>query len=101
MQFLIDFAPLALIYFILANILAFALCGIDKRRAEKKKYRISEQTLLTLAILGGAIGFFTAMRIFRHKTRKKSFYITVPIFAIIQLAICFLYILMVIPLSIF
>ncbi|MCR5202444.1 MAG: DUF1294 domain-containing protein [Lachnospiraceae bacterium] len=71
------------IYLIAINLLALFMYGIDKRKAKNEKYRISEMALITVAVLGGAIGAFLGMKIFHHKTRKKKFYITVPLFLIL------------------
>ena len=43
-------------YLLAINIAAFALYGIDKYKARKAKWRISEAKLLTTAVLGGSIG---------------------------------------------
>lgn len=43
-------------YLLLSNLVAFVVYGIDKYKARKGKWRISESTLLTLAVLGGSIG---------------------------------------------
>ena len=48
---------------------------IDKKRAIKHKYRIKENTIFTFFILGGFLGGFLSMKMFRHKTKKKNFYI--------------------------
>ena len=60
-------------YLILVNIIAFAAFGIDKRKAVKHKYRISEATLLGLALIGGSAGALAGMYLFHHKTRKPLF----------------------------
>ena len=71
------------IYLVFMNIAAFILYGIDKKKAEDGKYRISEASLLFFSVLGGAFGALLGMKIFHHKTRKKKFSITVPIFAVL------------------
>jgi uncharacterized membrane protein YsdA (DUF1294 family) len=53
-------------------VIAFALYGIDKRRAIKDQWRISEATLLTVSFFG-AIGAVAGMKAFRHKTQKLKF----------------------------
>ncbi|MGN7878461.1 DUF1294 domain-containing protein [Ensifer sp. 22460] len=55
------------------NILSFGLFWFDKRAARAGRWRISEQTLLTIAFLGGSPGAIAARHIFRHKTRKEPF----------------------------
>ncbi len=71
----------------LASLVAFAAMGIDKAKARKKKYRISEAALWTLAWIGGAPGAVCGMFIFRHKTRHTNFRIGLPMLALLQLAI--------------
>ncbi len=72
-------------YLILVNLLAFALYGIDKKKAKKKKYRISESTLLWMARIGGGIGCLVGMHLFHHKTNHKRFKIIVPVWTLIWL----------------
>ena len=68
-----------LIYLLIVNACAFLLMLADKRKAQKKLWRIPESTLLTLAILGGSPGVLLGMRLFRHETRKPKFYLGVPL----------------------
>ena len=72
------------IYFIIINILGFFLILIDKIKACKNKWRIRENTLLLLAILGAGPGEISSMLIFHHKTKKNKFIILIPIIIIIQ-----------------
>lgn len=77
-------------YLVFVNIAAFALYGIDKHKAVKGKWRIPERTLIFIAVIGGSLGALAGMLIWHHKTRKKKFYITVPVFtALLAAAICF------------
>lgn len=62
-----------LYWLIAANLMAFMLMVVDKRRAETGEWRIPERRLLRWALLGGAFGTFTASRLIRHKTRKQPF----------------------------
>lgn len=71
---------------LLANVVTFIVYGIDKYKAKKGKWRISEATLLLMAFLGGSIGAGLGMKAFHHKTMHKKFYIVVPTFIILQLA---------------
>ena len=61
------------VFFAFVNIIAFALYVIDKHRAKKNKWRISENVLLFFTLACGGIGAFTGMRFARHKTNKKIF----------------------------
>ncbi len=62
--------------------------GIDKARARKKKWRIREKTLFLIAILGGSIGSFAGMWVFRHKTRHWYFVLGMPLILIMHLVMC-------------
>ena len=66
---------IAIGYVLLINLFAFSLFGIDKRKAVKRKWRIPEATLLTVAALGGGAGALLGMYTFHHKTRKPKFYV--------------------------
>lgn len=76
-----------LVYLLLINAVGFVFMLVDKRRAQKNLWRISESTLLTVAILGGSIGSFAGMRLFHHKTRKPKFSIGIPVIIILQIAV--------------
>ncbi len=58
---------------LVSNLLAFALMGLDKARAGRGKWRISEKTLFLFPLLGGALGGLLGMMTFHHKTRKWYF----------------------------
>ena len=73
-------------YLIGINILTFLLYGIDKWKARKSKWRISERTLIGLAICGGSIGALLGVYLFRHKTHHKKFTIGVPVIFLLQVA---------------
>ena len=59
---------IAIAYAIIANIVGLSVMGIDKRRAICHKWRIPEKTLFLVSILGGSIGTWAGMYLFRHKT---------------------------------
>ena len=77
-------------YLILVNIIAFAAFGIDKRKAVKHKYRISEATLLGLALIGGSAGALAGMHLFHHKTKKLLFR-AVPMLLADQIALLIIF----------
>ena len=70
---------LLLIYLLLINVISFAMFGIDKYKAKRKKWRIPEATLLFTAVLGGAAGAYAGMKLFHHKTLHRQFRLTVPL----------------------
>ncbi|MFJ7829090.1 DUF1294 domain-containing protein [Peribacillus sp. NPDC097264] len=76
-----------LAYFIMVNIIGFVLMGIDKKKAWKREYRISEKTLWTWAIIGGGTGAFMGMRHFRHKTKHFTFKWGLPALMVIQIVL--------------
>jgi len=72
------------IIYALINVASYVLYGVDKFKARKDKWRISEQSLL-IASLFGPIGALLGMQQFRHKTQKPMFKFLVPAFAGIHL----------------
>ncbi|HII92561.1 MAG TPA: DUF1294 domain-containing protein [Methanosarcina sp.] len=68
------------IIYALINAASYALYGIDKFKARKDKWRISEQSLLIVSLFG-PIGALLGMQQFRHKTQKPIFKFLVPAFA--------------------
>ena len=75
-----------LLYLILINLLGFVLYGVDKAKSKDKGRRISEQTLLWVARLGGGLGCWLGMMLFRHKTKHTSFMILVPLWTVLWAA---------------
>lgn len=60
-------------YLVAINLTAYLAFYLDKSFARKNKRRISEKTLLLIAIAGGVIGAILAQQQFRHKTQKQPF----------------------------
>jgi uncharacterized membrane protein YsdA (DUF1294 family) len=71
-------------YILAVNAVAFAAFAIDKRRAERRGFRIPERTLLWLAAAGGTSGAIAAQQLLRHKTRKEPFRTILWLIAVIQ-----------------
>ena len=76
-----------LIYLAVINVVTFFIYGIDKWKAKNSKWRIRETALLGLAVLGGSIGAWLGMKVWRHKTQHKKFRYGIPAIIIIQLVI--------------
>lgn len=75
------------IYLLAINVMSFAMFGLDKHKARKHSFRISEKGLFVSALLGGSIGALLGMKVFRHKTQHKKFIIGIPMILVCQIAI--------------
>jgi uncharacterized membrane protein YsdA (DUF1294 family) len=78
------------IYFIIINIVAFSLMGLDKQKAKKKKWRTPESTLFLAAAAGGAVGAWIGMYVFHHKTHKSTFVFGIPVLVVVTLGLFWL-----------
>ena len=76
-----------LVLFVLVNLVAFALMGVDKQRARTHQWRVPEKTLFLAALLFGGTGGTIGMFFFHHKTKHWYFRIFFPLLAIVQLGI--------------
>ena len=74
-------------YLVLINAVGFVLMGVDKKRAIRGAWRISEATLFLTAFLGGALGCTLGMRHFRHKTKPWYFKYGMPAIFVFELLI--------------
>jgi uncharacterized membrane protein YsdA (DUF1294 family) len=74
-------------YLLAVNAVTFIVYGIDKYKAKKAKWRISEATLLLLAVLGGSVGAWVGMKVWHHKTMHKKFKYGIPAILLIQIAL--------------
>ena len=74
-------------YLLLINAAALIIMLVDKRKAIKNRWRIPERTLMTMAILGGSVGIYAGMQLFRHKTKHTKFAIGVPVILSLQIII--------------
>jgi len=72
------------IYLIFINISGFVLMGIDKQKARRHQWRISEKTLFLFALLGGSLGTTVGMHFFHHKTKHWYFVIGMPAILLLQ-----------------
>ena len=79
----------SLYYLLAVNTLTFLLYGIDKYKAKKARWRISEATLLMMAVIGGGIGAWAGMRLWHHKTMHKKFKYGIPLIILLQVALVF------------
>lgn len=75
------------IYVCMMNIAGLAVMGMDKSRAKRHAWRIPETTLFLISFLGGSIGTWMGMYLFRHKTKHGSFVIGMPLICIFHIMI--------------
>ena len=75
------------VYFATISLVMAIVTAIDKYKAKKGTFRISEATLFILATLGGALSEYATMRLIRHKTLHKRFMIGLPLIIILQIII--------------
>lgn len=73
-----------LIYLIGINLAGFIIMGVDKKRAIRGAWRISEASLFFTAILGGSLGCILGMQHFRHKTKHWYFKYGMPAILVAQ-----------------
>ena len=75
---------LFLLYLFLINLLGLVLYGVDKAKSKHKgSRRIPERVLLWVARLGGGLGCWMGMMLFRHKTKHTRFMILVPLWTVL------------------
>ncbi|MCH5340174.1 MAG: DUF1294 domain-containing protein [Acetatifactor sp.] len=73
------------IYLGIVNLVGFGMMGIDKKRAIRGAWRISEASLFMAALVGGALGCTLGMHIFHHKTRHWYFRFGMPAIFMVQI----------------
>ena len=76
---------IVLIYLAAMNVVTFFLYGIDKWKARRSKWRISEATLIWLSVFGGSIGALLGMKAWHHKTQHKKFKYGIPLILLLQI----------------
>ncbi len=86
---MVDFYSLLAAYLIIINILSLLMFGYDKLKAKKNGWRIPESRFFILGLLGGAVGIYTGMRIFRHKTKHMLFIVGIPLLVVLNLVIIY------------
>ncbi|MGI6201230.1 MAG: DUF1294 domain-containing protein [Christensenellales bacterium] len=69
------------------SLVGFAAMGVDKARAKRGAWRISEARLMAVAALLGAPGVLLGMLTFRHKIRHPKFRFGVPLLLAAQIAL--------------
>lgn len=78
-------------YVFIVNLAGFVIIGIDKKRAIRGAWRISERSLFLTAIIGGSLGCILGMQHFRHKTKHWYFKYGMPAILLIQILLIILF----------
>ena len=87
---MLDMTKILIVYLVTINIATYFVYGIDKWKAKRSKWRVTEAALLLLAVLGGSIGAWLGMKVWRHKTMHKKFKYGIPLIIIVQVAVVLL-----------
>lgn len=74
------------IYLIIINFIGLFIMWLDKQKAKHHRWRIPEKTLFLVSLIGGSVGTFFGMHLFRHKTKHWYFVVGMPLILIIQIA---------------
>ena len=74
-------------YILIMNLLGIAIMGMDKQKAKAHAWRIPEKTLFLVSLLGGSLGTWCGMYLFRHKTKHWYFVIGMPFIFFLHIAI--------------
>ena len=75
-----------ILFFVFVNLIAIILMKRDKEFAQSGARRISEATLILVALIGGSLGMYYAMFKYKHKTLHNKFSIGVPTIMVLQFA---------------
>lgn len=75
------------VYLLIINAAGFLFMLVDKQKAKRGAWRISEATLMGIAAIGGSFGSFLGMQVFRHKTKHAKFFIGIPILMVLHVAL--------------
>ena len=82
----VNWIHIALIYLTAINVVTFFMYGVDKWKAKRSKWRVSETALIWMAVLGGSIGAWLGMKVWHHKTKHAKFKYGLPLILLMQIA---------------
>ena len=86
----LNWLHIALLYLATINVVTFFLYGIDKWKAKRSKWRVSEAALIWMAVLGGSIGAWLGMKAWHHKTQHAKFKYGLPLILMMQIGLAVL-----------
>lgn len=76
-----------LAYLAVMTTVGLIIMKADKTKAEKNKWRIKEATLFLVSAIGGSLGTWAGMYLFRHKTKHWYFVVGMPLILIAHIAL--------------
>lgn len=76
-----------IIYLVIMNIIGFFIMAVDKHKAKKHAWRIPEKMLFLASLVGGSIGTWAGMYVFRHKTKHWYFVIGMPLILVLHIVL--------------
>ena len=82
----VNWSHIAIIYLTTVNVVTFFMYGVDKWKAKRSKWRVSEAVLIWMAVFGGSIGAWLGMKAWHHKTQHKKFKYGLPLILLLQIA---------------
>lgn len=74
------------IYLAAINLVGIFVMWLDKTKARNSTWRIPEKSLFLVSAIGGSIGTWAGMYIFRHKTKHWYFVIGMPLILAVHIA---------------
>ena len=78
---------IVLIYLAIMTVVGLIIMKVDKVKAQKQAWRVKEATLFLVSAIGGSLGTWAGMYIFRHKTKHWYFVVGMPAIFIIHVVL--------------
>ena len=75
------------IYLLIVNALGFYMMWSDKQKAKRNAWRIPERNFFVVSLLGGSLGCWAGMQLFRHKTKHITFSVGIPLILLAQICL--------------
>lgn len=80
-------------YLIVINLIGIFIMKLDKSKAKNHQWRVKERSLFLVALLGGGMGCWWGMYLFRHKTKHWYFVVGMPLITFVEYGLLFYFVL--------
>ena len=77
------------IYLSILNLVGLLVMWLDKAKAQGNAWRIPEKSLFLISLIGGSIGTWAGMYIFRHKTKHWYFVLGMPLILALHMGLAY------------